>query len=132
MVTKALIFAGMMLAALPATAQSYSCKMSGFDAKSGWISEVINFNIDKASGEIIVNDGIIQYFMKKQLTAKVSELGDTRAVFKWSVDTHNDAGQRSRIAYRATFTPETKKLRVNALPGGYSNSFFGNGDCVKQ
>ncbi len=118
-----------VLLAVPAMAQEYRCKMAGLDTQTGWISEDIVFYID-TSGEIQVNDGIIQHFMKKPVKAKVSENTDARVVFKWNVDTTNNSGQRSRIAYRATFTPESKKLRVNAIPAGYGNTFFGNGTCA--
>lgn len=118
-----------MVLASPVMAQQYRCQMAGLDTQTGWISQDIVFYIDK-SGEIQVNDGIIQHFVKKPIKATVSENTDARVVFKWNVDTTNNSGQRSRIAYRATFTPESKKLRVNALPGGYTNSFFGNGTCA--
>ncbi|MDZ7904853.1 MAG: hypothetical protein U5N55_03115 [Cypionkella sp.] len=116
------------VSALPVAAQNFTCDLVETGPATGWIAPNMAFAMG-GDGTVQVNDGIIQHFKGGQVAAKVIENTDKRLVFTWSIDMTNTAVQSTRMAYRATLTRATNKIRVHAVPSGYSNDFEGRGAC---
>jgi hypothetical protein len=124
-----LVSAITLLISAPMNATSYYCTLKETGRQSGWIAIDMYFHIAPDKQEIVVEDGLMQQFGKDSVNAKVGNSTASSLAFRWSVDTAANSKQRARIEYRANFSEETLKIRVQGNPTGYSNEFEGRGTC---
>ena len=124
-----LVSAVTLLASAPMNAASYYCTLKETGKRTGWIAIDMYIQVSPDKQEIVVQDGVMQSFGKDSVNAKVGTASASGLSFRWSVDTNVSSTQRARIEYRANFSEETLKIRVQGKPTGYSNEFEGRGTC---
>ena len=125
---------GLILAAgvtAPAFAKvtQYECRFAQERARGGgWIPEMLILTEDDQSGEIIVFDPVIKHFIGTPIPAELSARTKVRSTYRWEVDIQN-RGQAARMIYTFSYTSDGRPARVTAQPGGYDNSWSGDGTC---
>ena len=119
----------LFLTSFPATALMLECRIPQTSAGGGYVTGVYIFQHEDGSDEAIVSDEVIMYFNDEQpMTAKVTADTPKKLVFSWNVLMTN-AGQTTRMQYRAAFFRENNTVTIRAKPGGYVNDFEGRGTC---
>jgi hypothetical protein len=107
----------------------YECRFTQERARGGgWIPEMLILTEDDTSGEIVVFDPVIKHFIGTPIPAKLSARTKLRATYKWEVDVQN-RGQAARMIYTFSYTSDGRPARVTVQPGGYDNSWSGDGTC---
>lgn len=124
------LLVGILLAA-PAAAKTriWECKIT-MDARSSFIGRNLVIAHALETGQVTVDDEIIEGFIGNPIAGRNSVSKPDRIVYNWSVQTHNDSGQSADIAYSARINPATSAINVTATPFGYSNMFEGKGTCT--
>lgn len=120
---------GLMLPGL-AAADTYECKLAR--EASGYVPQVFYFGIEAGATTAKVDDGIIEYFNKSPMDAPVTKDTDAVLKFNWAVLMINGSGQRTKMAYKATFFRADGSIDIFARPAGYGNDFSSRGSCVKK
>ena len=100
--------------------------------KRGWIADHMIFVFDPATGKMLVDDGIIEFYAKKPAEALVSKNDAKVLSFTWGVFMTNSRTQSTRMAYRATLFRANNELDITARPVGFADNFAGRGTCVKK
>ena len=114
----------------PALALTLECSIPQTSAGGGIITETYIFQHEDGAGTAVASDGVILYYFDAPIEVKVTDDSATKLVFSWNVKMTNNAGQQTKMIYRATYFRQTGKMTVRATPGGgYSNSFEGRGTC---
>ncbi len=122
---------GVMAVAGPALAgiTQYECRFAQEPARGGgWIPEMLVLTDDDKTGETMVYDPIIKHFVGVPIKAKLEARTKSRATFSWEVKIEV-RGQYSRMAYTFSHLSNGQAARMTARPGGYDNSFSGEGTC---
>lgn len=122
---------GVMPVASPALAgiTQYECRFTQEPARGGgWIPEMLVLTDDDKTGETMVYDPIIKHFVGVPIKAKLEARTKSRSTFSWEVKIEV-RGQHSRMAYTFSHLSNGKPARMTARPGGYDNSFSGEGTC---
>lgn len=111
-------------------AESYVCEIQPRGGSS-WIPEIVTVDVDRNSGRVLVNDPIINHFVKRPLEAKISVENTRRITFAWDLeDVSNSRNQFVPIfIFRLTVAKATNAASITAKPTGYVNNFQGFGKC---
>ncbi|MDX5350430.1 MAG: hypothetical protein LPJ95_06980 [Paracoccaceae bacterium] len=119
----------LLLSSFPASALTLECRIPPTNAGGGYVTGVYVFQHEAGSTQAIVSDEVIMYFNAEQpMKAKVTSDTAKKLVFSWNVLMTN-AGQTTRMQYRAAYFKETGAVTIRAKPGGYTNDFEGRGAC---
>lgn len=116
---------------MPAAAKitQYECKFPYESARGGgWIPEILILTDDDAKGEVIVFDPVIKHFVGNPIEAKISGRSTVRSTYKWELNYRN-RGQGGRMTYTFSHFADGKPAIIKAAPGGYDNSWSGEGTC---
>jgi len=112
-----------------ANVTQYECRFEQERKRGGgWIPEMLVLTHDDQSGEIVVFDPIIQYFVGAPIPARMTDESSARVTFRWEVATQN-RGQAARMIYDFTHYTDGRGAKMKALPGGYDNAWSGDGSC---
>ena len=107
----------------------YECKFPQDQARGGgWIPELLILTEDDKTGEIIVFDPIIKYFIGTPINAKLSARTSARSTYVWEVRTKNK-GQTSRRKYTFSYRSNGMPASIRVQPAGYDNVWTGEGTC---
>jgi hypothetical protein len=123
--------AGLALAA-PAQARitQYECRFAYEKARGGgWIPEIVVVTDNEATGEIIAFDPLIRHFVGNPIKARRSSQSAARVTYVWTLDARNK-GQSSRMTYTLSYHANGQPARMRAQPGGYDNTWTGDGRCT--
>ena len=115
----------------PAAAKitQYECKFTHEQARGGgWIPEILILTDDDVTGEIIVFDPVIKHFVGQPIEAALEARTKVRSTYKWEVRTEV-RGRYARMAYIFSYRSNGLPANISARPGGYDNSFSGDGTC---
>ena len=113
-------------------AETYTCTLKPDAHDRGWISKTIVVNVDDKTGEILVNDILIQTAYDKPIPAKLVVNTDKRLTVKWDVKgLKNDRHQTiPRWMYRLTILKARgNKAIVKAQAAGYWGDLGASGKC---
>jgi len=113
-------------------AETYTCTLKPDAHDRGWISKTIVVNVNGKTGEILVNDILIQDAYDKPIPAKLVTNTDKRFTIKWDVfGLKNDRHQTiPRFMYRLTILKARgNKAIVSAQAAGYFGSLGASGKC---
>jgi hypothetical protein len=132
MILRSLMSTLIAMAAPPALAEQlvYSCN---FDvaASEAWVPAQVIVLAQQGAQEALVNDPIINHFLKTPQMARVVADNAKRITFVWSLPAANKATRRlaTKFEYRLTYLKTTKQASMIAKPLGYSNIFTAYGSC---
>ncbi len=129
---KRIIVVGILATALATTTASATqlhCKVKPSASQGGWISPEFVFQFDAAANEATVIDGLIDYYFKKPIEAKLTHKDGVKETLSWNVQTGDHTGQLTKLIFRASYFYKDDSFTVSAIPGGYDNSFSGRGTC---
>jgi hypothetical protein len=127
----ALMSALVVAGSLPALAKitQYECTFQYEQSRGGgWVPEVVFVTENDQSGEIIVFDPVIKHFVGEPIAARKTDVTDTRQTYRWEVKFQNK-GQSGRMIYSLTYRSNGRAASMKALPGGFDNSWTGDGSC---
>jgi hypothetical protein len=126
-----LVAALVVLGSLPGLAKvtQYECRFAQEQRRGGgWIPEVVVLTENDQTGEIVVFDPVIKYFLGGPIQGKRIDGSNARTTYGWEVSTEN-RGQSARMLYRLTYFSNGQPAKMSARPGGYDNSWSGDGSC---
>jgi hypothetical protein len=127
-VLAALGLCGMAAPALAKITQ-YECRFAYEKARGGgWIPEIVVVTDNEATGEIIAFDPLIRHFVGNPIAARRSSQSAARVTYVWTLDARNK-GQSSRMTYTLSYFANGQPARMRAQPGGYDNTWSGDGSC---
>ncbi len=133
MMKKVMIFAFVAASvAASVNAETYTCTLKPDAHDRGWISKTIVVHIDDKTGEILVNDILIQDAYDRPIPAKLVVNTDKRLTVKWDVKgLKNDRHQTiPRWMYRLTILKARgNKAIVKAQAAGYWGDLGASGKC---
>jgi hypothetical protein len=120
---------GMAAPALPAQV-AYTCVLD-VPASQAWVPAQVIVLTQQGSQDALVNDPIINHFLKAPQKARVVADNPKRITFVWSLpNIRNGTGQfTSKFEYRLSFLKVTKQASVIAKPLGYPDNFTAFGTC---
>lgn len=111
----------------------YLCKFNpGRQQGGGWVSEDVRLLHDTVKGTIIVNDPVIQEFVGQPIGARIADRTAVRTTFAWEVTVKDPKKQSFRMTYRLSHFSNGRPARLTAQPGGFDNSWSGEGSCRLQ
>jgi hypothetical protein len=124
-------FAVLLIGLRPAVANvtEYECRFAQERGRGGgWIPEILVLTENSATGEVVVFDPVIKHFIGEPITATMTSSSDNRRTFTWEfVIQHR--GQSPRMIYDLTYFSNGRPAKMTLLPGGYDNSWSGDGTC---
>jgi hypothetical protein len=127
-------FACLFLCLSPAAAQAvpdlYECKFSGTSNAGGWIPPEVLVLHEPGQGDATVNDGIIQHFLKKPLTAEVAADTDKRLSFGWTYIVRSGS-ETARMYYRLSYFRQSGTASITAQAAGFIGPDTGSGTCKR-
>jgi hypothetical protein len=107
----------------------YECRFEESRARGGgWVPSLVYITENDQSGEMLVYDPIIEHFYDKPIATKLTSETKSRKTFTWEVNARNK-GQSARFFYTLTYYKNGQPAKLRAHPGGYDNSFNGQGSC---
>lgn len=107
----------------------YECSFPQSKARGGgWVPEILIITDNDKSGEIIVFDPVIKYFVGKPITARRSGETKARVSYVWEYWTNNK-GQSSRVTYSFSYFRNGQPAKIRVQPGSYDNTWSGEGTC---
>ncbi len=113
-------------------AETYTCTIKPDAHDRGWISKTIVVNVNGTTGEILVNDILIQDAYDKPIPAELVINTDKRLTIKWDVKgLETERGNKiARWMYRLTILKARgNKAIVKAQAAGYFGSLGASGKC---
>ncbi len=115
------------LAVPAAAATRYQCTFDGDNKRGGnWVP---SFLVVEDEGEkVIVYDPIIKQFVGQPIGARRSADTKGRVTYVWQVETRVKQ-QSTLMTYRLTYYRAGGRASMTVEPGGYDNSFSGDGTC---
>lgn len=120
-----------VLAAMPAAAAvtRYECNFpENGRLGGGWVPTVVVVQDDDRTGKIMVFDPLIKNFVGVPIEARRGDETVARVTFVWTLETRVKQ-QAAKMTYRLTHYRNGRPATVKVLPGGYDNSFSGDGTC---
>lgn len=117
----------LMASVSAASAKTYDCTIKTAKQNLGWIAERIILSHDE-SGKILVNDGLIQHYVKQPVDAVVTDDSAARIVYSWKVKIANQ--QPVTMMYRMSIMKADNVAMVTVRPLNYDNTFEARGTCV--
>ena len=120
------------IAALPwgAFAETVDCAVNPGTSNNGWISDRYPIVIDPENGAVKVDDGNIQYYVKKPVDGVLTKHGEKHMAVSWRFDVGSDTGKCFRMEYRATYFRDSNRFAVYAKPPGYYETYGAQGSCT--
>ncbi|MBN8632488.1 MAG: hypothetical protein J0L76_16745 [Rhodobacterales bacterium] len=115
----------------PAVAKTtqYECRFEYESGRGGgWIPEMLILTDDDVKGEIVVFDPIIKHFVGSPIPARLSARTKVRSTYTWEVVFRNK-GQGGRMIYTLSHFSNGQPAKMKAEPGGFDNSWSGEGTC---
>lgn len=111
------------------TATRYECEFKPGTARDGnWVPSVLVIQHEDGADMALVFDPIIKFFHGKPIDAKVGETTKARREFSWKY--RAKAGQSQDFTMSYSFVYYTSgKAKITARPGGFDNSWSGDGTC---
>jgi hypothetical protein len=119
----------MASAPLSAMARSLECVLTPNSGSGGWVTDRYYFEVDEAAGTAQALDGIVQYYNKGPIQARLTDSSAKKLVVSWDVKMTNGTGQMTKMLYRASIFKADNSVIVRAVPSGYSNQFEARGTC---
>lgn len=105
----------------------YDCSVK--NTRLNWIPERIIIAHNDGAGSAMVNDPIINNYIGKPVSAKVTKNNDKIVAFRWRITVKDKTNQRATMTYQVSIKHDTGKISVTAKPAGYSNLFSSGGTC---
>lgn len=129
--TKTILTAVFLLAALPANAEFLDCAVRTGASQNGFISDRYIFDYDVKAGKVMVLDGVIQYVNEVPLAGKVSAANDKKLGVSWSLKLKSTTGIYIRMLYRASIVRAGMSVQISAVPqgGDFAGGFEARGTC---
>ncbi|MBL4927877.1 hypothetical protein [Fuscibacter oryzae] len=119
-------------AATAAKPVTYICNLE-VGRRMNWVPKQLVVLIEPGAKTALVNDPIIQYFLKKPMTAKVTADNGQRLGLGWSYMVTDGKGRdKSEMIYSAIIRKSDMHVSMRAVPAGYDNTFSAGGSCKKQ
>ena len=120
------------VAALPwgASAETLDCAVNPGTSNNGWISDRYLIVFDPANGAVKIDDGNIQYYVKKPVDGVLTKHSDKQIAVSWRFDVVSDTGKCFRMEYRATYFRDSGRFAVYAKPPGYYETYGAQGSCT--
>jgi hypothetical protein len=135
---RALAAAVMLLAAAPASAETWDCvarqtfyASEVFDAFSNPIQERMQFVVAPDGASATVLDPLIRAVYGGPIAGRVTENTDAKLVVTWSIPMQGFALAQATMSFRAALLKAPNKLIVTAVPLGSTGRFFARGGCVR-
>lgn len=113
--------------AATAKTTQYECTFDGRD--NGWIPRQLVLTDNEATGKILVNDPIINTYVGTPIEAALNKRTKARVTYSWTIRTKSKSGQYADMRYTFSYFSNGLPAKIAARPGGYDNSFTGDGSC---
>ncbi|KPN62033.1 hypothetical protein K3X41_04950 [Aliiroseovarius crassostreae] len=134
---KHLVFAGVVaLAPFSAIADTYKCEVKPDTGHEDWLIPSVTFiEHDKATGEVVVFDGLIKEIYGQPIEARISTDNAKRTTYSWNVSglkvgtTEGGTAMMQNIVYKFTIVKANLQARTSVKPLGFLNTFRGKGKC---
>jgi hypothetical protein len=114
-----------------ASATVLHCKVKVGASQDNWISEELYFDFDAAANKATVLDGIVHYYFKKPIAAKLTHKEGVKEAFSWKIQSTSTTGQQVNMLYRAAYFYADDSVTLSATAPGYSNAYNTRGTCKK-
>lgn len=130
----ALCAAAVSLAAVPALAKSYECKLRMSKSGGNWMGPTMYVEYDEKNGTATIIDGVLHNaFGKPQPVNRITD-NDKRVTFSYTVylpakTSRNGTVVTIKQVYRLTVLKRSMKATVNMKPVGYGNTWRDSGTC---
>ncbi|MGO4907775.1 hypothetical protein ACEN2J_05515 [Pseudorhodobacter sp. W20_MBD10_FR17] len=120
------VMAGPALAAQLA----YTCVLD-VPASQAWVPAQVIVLTQQGSPDALVNDPIINHFLKTPQKARVVADNAKRITFVWALPNISKGAQQftSKFEYRLSYIKANKQASIIAKPLGYSDNFTAFGTC---
>ena len=133
---KLVLAAAVALLAMPPAMAEAKSRPILCDLKAGgggsWIAGQVVFLHEAGAPTAIINDPVIEYFVKKPIEAKVTADTAERLSLSWSVVAKSSSRNRVRVRYSLTMRKADLHVSVFAKPDGADNSDSAGGSCKRQ
>ncbi len=111
---------------------TYICNLE-VGRRMNWVPKQLVVLIEPGAKQALVNDPVIQYFVKKPIMAKVTADNGQRLGLGWSYMVTDGKGRdKSEMVYSAIIRKSDMHISMRAVPAGYDNTFSAGGSCKKQ
>lgn len=108
----------------------YECRFEESRARGGgWVPLILYLVSNEETGELLVYDPLIEHFYGKPIAAELTSETPVRKTFSWDI-TARVKGQAPRFFYTLSYFTNGKPAKLRAHPGGYDNTFSGEGRCT--
>jgi hypothetical protein len=97
-----------------------------------WIAGQVVFLHQTGAPTAVINDPVIEYFVKKPVEAKVTADTAERLSLSWSVVAKSSSRNRVRVRYSLTMRKADLHVSMFAKPDGADNSDSAGGSCKRQ
>lgn len=122
-------FCAAALFAGQASATTLDCALNPGADTGGWVTKRYVFEVDEAAQTAQAVDAIVQHFNGGPIAARMTDSTAKKLVISWDVQMTNDAGQQTKLHYRAAIFKADKTIILRAVPSGYNNNFEARGKC---
>jgi len=110
----------------------WQCALDVPRSSTGWVSPYVVVGV-QADGQVFVVDAMLLDEEQSPAKPKVLRNTETALTLQWQVlDVVDSLNQSSKLVYELRLNKRTGRVRVNANPVSYSNSFSGRGRCIKK
>ncbi len=129
------VLAATALTPLEASATNirYDCTFQNGTKRDGnWIPEVLVLQHNDKTGEVLVFDPVIKYFIGKPISGTLAEETAARTTFIWEFDARKPgigADRQAKMRYRFSYFKNGQPARMRATPLGYDNDWSNEGTC---
>lgn len=114
--------------AAQAASVTYTCSLASKQHKA-WIPQVLFIGHDSAQDRVIVSDPMVLHFNDAPIEGRVARDTARRTVFAWHYTARDSKGQNATMRFHATWSKDTKQMKLTAAPDGFSKQFHGSGTC---
>jgi len=115
--------------AAQAAPQSWRCDVN-HTTGMGWITDTYLFNLGPAKDQAEVIDGVIDYFEKDFIPAKVAKDDGETIKLKWQLRTKGTGARRATMRFDARIDRPAGRFSISAIPLGYDNTESKAGRCT--
>ena len=112
-----------------AAPQSWQCDVS-HTTRAGWITDIYHFNLGPAPDQAEVIDGVINYFEKDFIPAKVVRDDGETIKLKWEYRAMGASSRRVTMRFDARIDRRAGRFSISAIPLGYDNTESKTGRCT--
>jgi hypothetical protein len=108
----------------------FECDFASGTARDGnWVpSKLYILKIQGKEG-LVAYDPVIEAFVGDPVPAEVIDQSKARITYGWEYEAEDSASQSFKMIYRFTYFRNGLPAKMSAQPGGYDNSWSGEGRC---